>query len=436
MNEATVIDTSSIQRINSSNSNHFVSSSFPFHLQHSQIAINAEDSANNNANNINQDDSEFFGIEEFYNENNNNYDDELINPIIQQLQNNSGVTIDTLILNLNSVINNEKNGLISDLNTFSNNTKNFKEDYTSQYKKKKQELENSYKSKFLNGIKDKLSDDQTIEIEFSDNKIEKCDLKDLIKYPYSKLSTYFTSLENIPKRNNHYFLDRNHETFLQILDFIKTEKIPNFTKKSGKKKFLDELSYWGINIKIEQKENLIFDKNYCPKYFILNKNNNILQKGNHFSGIVLIKRQLNYNNPYIEFYISIGNLYNNHKIYFALVDASKFKSKYVNSSFNKNVPFVFLWDIFGNKLFKPNGEKTKSMDLSKECKCYLNFNVTKFGLKYNHFENSIELFRNDINLGVEVKNIQPFLTPAIEINAEECKIQLLNNNDQQSKIFI
>ena len=126
MNEATVIDTSSIQRINSSNSNHFVSSSFPFHLQHSQIAINAEDSANNNANNINQDDSEFFGIEEFYNENNNNnYDDELINPIIQQLQNNSGVTIDTLILNLNSVINNEKNGLISDLNTFSNNTKNF-----------------------------------------------------------------------------------------------------------------------------------------------------------------------------------------------------------------------------------------------------------------------------------------------------------------------
>ena len=48
----------------------------------------------------------------------------------------------------------------------------------------------------------------------------------------------------------------------------------------------------------------------------------------------------------------------------------------------------------------------------------------------------IELFRNDINLGVEVKNILPFLTPAIEINAEECKIQLLNNNDLHSKIFI
>ena len=60
-----------------------------------------------------------------------------------------------------------------------------------QYKKKKQEFETSYKSKLLNGIKDKQSDDKMIEIEFSGNKVIKCDLKDLIKYPYSKLSTYF-----------------------------------------------------------------------------------------------------------------------------------------------------------------------------------------------------------------------------------------------------
>ena len=285
-------------------------------------------------------------MDEFSNENNNNnYDDELINPIIQQLQQNPGITIDTLILNLNSILNNEKNSLINGLNDYSNSSKNFKkfkEDYLTQYKKKKQEFETSYKSKFLNGIKDKLSDDKTIEIEFSDNKIIKCDLKDLIKYPYSKLSTYFTSLENIPKRNNRFFLDRNHETFLQVLDFIKTEKIPNFTKKTGKKEFIDELNYWGINIKIEQKENLIFDKNFCPKYFLLNKNGNILQKGNHFSGIVLLKRQLSYNNPYIEFYISIENNNNiNHKIYFALVDTNKFKSKYLNSSFNKSVPYFW-----------------------------------------------------------------------------------------------
>ena len=349
------------------------------------------------------------------------------------------MTIDTLTLNLNSVINNEKNELIADLTAFGNNIKNlkkFKNDYTQQYKKKKSELENSYKSKFLNGFIDRFSEDKTIEIEFSDNKIIKCDLKDIIKYPYSKLSLYFTNLEKIPKRNNRIFLDRNHETFLEVLDFIKTEKIPNFSKKIKRKNFLDELNYWGISLKVDNKELLIFDKNYCPNYFFLNKNNNILQKKNQYSGIVLIKRQLSFNNPYFEFYISIKNLYSNNKIYLALIESNKFKQKYTLSSFNKNVPFVFLWDIFGNKIFRINGEKIKSTDLNKSCKCYLNYQVTKFGLKYNHMENSLELYRNDINLGVEVKNIQPYLTPAIEINTEECKIQLLDNNVQQGKIFI
>jgi hypothetical protein len=58
--------------------------------------------------NINQDDSGLFGIDDYYNENENNNDDDIINPLFRQLQQNPGMTIDTLILNLNSMINNEK----------------------------------------------------------------------------------------------------------------------------------------------------------------------------------------------------------------------------------------------------------------------------------------------------------------------------------------
>ena len=250
------------------------------------------------------------------------------------------------------------------------------------------------------------------------------------------MTSYFIFLDNIPKRNNHVFLDRDYNTFIQLLEFLKTEKIPKFNNQYEKNNFFDELNYWGITLKIEKKEPLIFDSNYCPNYFMVNKNNNILQKTNKSRGIVLLKRQLNINNPFIEFYISMQNVYSNNKIYLALIDSMKFKPKYLTSSFDKDVPFVFLWDIFGNKLYRRNGEKTKNLDLNKSCKCYLNFQVNKFGLKYTHLQNSIELFRNDINLGVIIKNIPPFLTPAIEINVEECKIQLLNNNVQQEKIFI
>ena len=88
--------------------------------QHSQMSISAEfpnnlnninnlNNLNVNINDLNQDDSALFGIDDYYNDNdnNNNYDD-IINPLFQQLQQNPGMTIDTLILNLSSVINNEK----------------------------------------------------------------------------------------------------------------------------------------------------------------------------------------------------------------------------------------------------------------------------------------------------------------------------------------
>ena len=107
----TIVNNSSIQPINTSNSNNYWS--YPLQPQHSQMSINAEESANNlniNINNINQDDSGLFGIEDYSNENennNNNYND-IINPLLQQLQQNPGLTVDTLILNLNSIINNEK----------------------------------------------------------------------------------------------------------------------------------------------------------------------------------------------------------------------------------------------------------------------------------------------------------------------------------------
>ena len=106
----TIVNNSSIHRIYSSHSNNFWS--YPLQPQHSQMSINAEESLNNNINinlnNINRDDSGLFEIDDYdYENENNNYDD-MINPLIQQLQANPGMTIDALILNLNSVINNEK----------------------------------------------------------------------------------------------------------------------------------------------------------------------------------------------------------------------------------------------------------------------------------------------------------------------------------------
>ena len=73
---------------------------------------------------------------------------------------------------------------------------------------KKEELAKSYESKYSKENKDIISQDNNIKIEFSNNEIVEAKLTDLIKYPYSKLASYFSSLSKMPKRNNNIFLDK------------------------------------------------------------------------------------------------------------------------------------------------------------------------------------------------------------------------------------
>ena len=78
--------------------------------------------------------------------------------------------------------------------------------------------------------------------------------------------------------------------------------------------------------------------------------------------------------------------------------------------------------------------KYPKLEISDNCKC--NSYENKYAVKYDHQYNTIELYRNDINLGVVVQNIKPYLTPALEINLEDCKIQLSSKNLPQEKIYL
>mgnify|MGYP002527231187 FL=1 len=48
-------------------------------------------------------------------------------------------------------------------------------------------------------------------------------------------------MNKIPKRNNHIFIDRNYNTFIQLLEYIKTENIPKFNNDIEKNGKNDEL---------------------------------------------------------------------------------------------------------------------------------------------------------------------------------------------------
>ena len=106
-----------------------------------------------------------------------------------------------------------------------------------------------------------------------------------------------------------------------------------------------------------------------------------------------------------------------------------------------NVPFVFYWDLFNEKIVKNNKKyfnrtEFRSIELNKFCRCYKNNYEIKFGLLYNHEEHSVELIRDDVKLDIIIQNIDPGLTPAFEIHSENCRIQLSSRNKYQEKFYL
>lgn len=199
------------------------------------------------------------------------------------------------------------------------------------------------------------------------------------------------------------------------------------------------MEFWRIPIKISSKKRLEFDLSMTSKCLNIDKNKTILTKNNNFHGITLLNISLKATSPFIEFTIFLNNnICKNKKIFLGLVDKTKFMNKNINMSFeDKTAPYVFYWNIFRNKIIKQkNKDENITFGFEKECRCFLNNNEIKLGMKYNQFQHSLKLYRNDIEIGVEIQNIKPGLYPAIELHTEKCKIRLSSNNDYQESFYL
>ena len=55
---------------------------------------------------------------------------------------------------------------------------------------------------------------------------------------------------------------------------------------------------------------------------------------------------------------------------------------------------------------------------------------------YNQQDHTVELIRDDVKLDILIQNIDPGLTPALEIHIENCRIQLSSKNKYQEKFYL
>ena len=340
--------------------------------------------------------------------------------------------------------------------------KEFKNNFSKQNKQKKNQLKELFLSgKYDIDIKDKKNNDanknnnmnnkekeKIVELELSNGEIIKIKISFLKKYPNSVLSAYIINNESkselLSKRKGKIFIDREPQNFKNLIYYLENDKLPNFKNKSEEKKFFNEINFWKIPMNISSKNILKFNPMFCPYFFAIDKKCQILSKLNFSKGIVLLNKKLTALTPYIEFSVHINFPNREKKILLALVDENKIEKVDLNKSFENGVPFVFYWDLFGEKVVKTVknnfnfsfNREFKTVELNKFCKCYRNNYEIKYGLYYNQQEHTIELIRDDVKLNIIIQNIEPGLTPAFEINNDNCKIRLSSRNKYQDKFYL
>ena len=339
---------------------------------------------------------------------------------------------------------NEKNeilGVKEDIIKGIKNFNSFKDTYLKQKRAKKEKLNKMFfnnDEKNGNDLFKEKKDKDEIQIEFSTGEIIKEEKKYLIKYPNSILAACINNKISLPRRKNSIFLDRNYSDFELLLYFLKKAKLPKFKNIFEEKSFFREIDFWKIPIKPPKNKSVQFDILYTASCFKLDKSLTFLTKSNNFHGITLLNKTLKATSSYFEFIIYLNEPFKLKKKFFVgLVDKTIFNKEHLNLSFeDKTAPFVFYWDVYQNLIVKNKNNKRNFFEMEKSCLCGFNNYEIKIGMKYDQKNRTIILYKNDIELDINIQNIEPGLTPAIELDLDNCKIQLLQSNEHHDIFYL
>jgi len=260
----------------------------------------------------------------------------------------------------------------------------------------------------------------------------------LLKYPNSALAAMFSGKYEVAKHNDRHFIDRDGNSFLQMVNFLRNSKIPNFKDKTEEASFYEELEFWQIPYKDEaiNKIQNQFDPEWYANTLILEYNNTTVKKHNIQHGIVFCKNPMTAQNSFIEFNI-VMNIPSRGKshLFIGLVDKTKYKHEMLISTFWKDSPSSYYWDVWNTKLIKTdeNGIQVGSVSgYGCLCEDY----ETKIGIKYDAKTRSVSFLKNGINQGTAFRNVPSGLTPSLDIWFESGTIEIMKNSTIVEKSYI
>ena len=191
-----------------------------------------------------------------------------------------------------------------------------------------------------------------------------------------------------------------------------------------------------IKTKKKKKSKITFDPNWCAQTLQIESSLIKLYKNNIQHGIVFCKPNLDENNSYVEFKITIKTLCRNKShLFIGLVDKKKYDLSKLISTFWKDSPSSFYWDTWTTKLIKTDD---KGCQVGSICGygCQCQSNETFLAMKYNYSDKTLTYFKNGVNLGVAFRNVPSGLTPSLDIWFEEGYVEIMGKGDYEEVKFL
>lgn len=71
---------------------------------------------------------------------------------------------------------------------------------------------------------------------------------------------------NLNKHKGRVFIDRDGDSFMSIITYLRTGKIPIFNAKMDEVKFNDEMEFWNIPFETTRGNDLIEEQSFDPEW--------------------------------------------------------------------------------------------------------------------------------------------------------------------------
>ena len=188
--------------------------------------------------------------------NDNEEEDSSMNEINEdeELDNQFETKINEIYNNISVIIENEKNKIKTKRDIIQkarNDFNQFKKIELEKLELKKKELKNLFQ------LKNNKKENDILDLNIGGTHQITTSRNTLIKYKNSALATLFSGEKELPKYNGKIFIDRDGESFINLINFLRTGKFPVLKNDIEESKFFTELEFWKIPLSDGSKNKII-----------------------------------------------------------------------------------------------------------------------------------------------------------------------------------